>query len=92
MHDFNKQKKKIMEEELSHRDKNKILYKRALVYSGVSNALFIFFLLFAVELYFFNSIRVANIAFSLAFVGLLVFVTLTGIAFLTIFDMGNEKE
>lgn len=70
------------------------LHKRALVYSGVGGALFVVFISFAAGLYSFQSIRVANIALSLAFIGLLLFVTLTGIAFLTVFDMGkaNDKE
>lgn len=75
-------------------DRPEKLRKRALVYSGVGSALFVVFLSFAARLYFFQSIRLANIAFVLAFIGLLLFVTLTGIAFLTVFDMrkNNYKE
>lgn len=72
------------------RPETETLHKRALVYSGVGGALFVIFLSFAAGLYSFQSIRLANIAFSLAFIGLLLFVTLTGIAFLTVFDMGKE--
>ncbi len=45
------------------------LYKRALVYSGVRSTLFVIFLFFAPALYSFQSIRLFNIAFSLAFIG-----------------------
>ena len=70
------------------------LHKRAIVYLGTGGVLFIVFLSLAAGLYSFQPIRVANIAFSLAFMGLLLFVTLAGIAFLTIFDTGeiNYKE
>lgn len=76
------------------RPETETLRKRALVYSGVGGALFVVFLSFAAGLYSFQSIRLANIAFSLAFIGLLLFVTLTGIAFVTVFDIGkaNYKE
>lgn len=76
------------------RSETETLHRRALMYSGVGGVLFVVFLFFAAGLYSLQSIRLANIAFSLAFVGLLLFVTLTGIAFLTIFDMGkaNDKE
>lgn len=75
------------EEYQRERTETETLHKRALVYSGVGCALFVVFLSFAVGLYSFQSIRFANIALSLAFVGLLMFVTLTGIAFLTVFDI-----
>lgn len=85
--------------ELSHcgeyeeeRPDTKTLHKRALVYSGVGSALFIVFLYFAAGIYSFQSIRLTNIAFSLAFIGLLLFVTLTGIAFLTVFDTGKASN
>ena len=84
----------FMVEELSHEKSGpdtKILYKRAVVYWGVGGALFVVFLFFATELYFLQSIRLANIAFSIAFIGLLLFVTLSGIAFLTIFDLGKAN-
>lgn len=68
-----------------------ILYKRAVVYSGAGGALFVVFLSFATGLYSFQSIRLANVAFSIAFIGLLLFVTLSGIAFLTVFDLGKAN-
>ena len=54
-----------------------ILYKRAVVYSGAAGVFFVAFLSFAAGLYSFQSIRLANIAFSIAFIGLLLFVTLS---------------
>ena len=77
-------------EELSREEdwsETEILYERAAVSFGAGGFLFFVFLSFSVGLYFFWPTRLANIALSIAFIGLLMFVTLSGIAFLTVFDL-----
>lgn len=70
----------------------KVLYKRSLLYAGIGSTLFALTNTIAAGIYLFLPLRTANISLTLAFVGLLAFVTFMSIAFLTLYDIGNVNS